>query len=763
MKARLRSFCIVSLILILSGGAFGEAIMIPQTPGYPSDLIPLRRIHADITIQDQVVLTTVDQKFDAWWNGGDIDVFYAYPVPEQASVTGFGRWIDGSVYYYPLVPEEQQQPGDNGGDNFPDIMEYLQPNPFFAPLQDLPNTFLDMRLEYAQLMAYDFGEYVFTYPLNSPFLAGSIDSIIVDISITSQRTISGIIVENYDMEILNQDDNSASLLFTDVTTIPDEDMVIRVMVDPGDTGMWVMPHCEDPDSNGHFLAVLEPGVVEPDHVFQKYFTFVLDVSGSMVGNKLEEAKEAAEYCVSHLDEDDYLNIITFAYSVSSWQPDPVPATASNINQAISYINSRTAGGGTNLNAGMMEALAQATDTTAANQILLLSDGQPTAGVTSLPQILDNIEEANESDASIFTIGVGLSNGQYASNLDFLRMIGYENHGLSLFIDENDPNISEQIEVFFTRFSQPAMIDIHVSYGEIGVYDYYPPEPYTIFVGAQTLVAGRYEPGGEAYCTLTGQVVGEQVELTYGPFDFSENANDYLFVPRMWAKAKIDYWLAWMAVNGEDQEIIDMIIELSLRYGILTPYTSYDTPVEEGRIPVQAVLERGAVKLSWRVPVVPDDAVFVVYRSDNGGRTFLRLTDRPITVQTYTDRQAVAGETYVYRIEMISEETGVVAGDVRITVPLRGRDDTRFSLYPNPFNAEARVSFMLDAPADVRVELYNVLGRKVATLMQGHAQVGAHLLRIDGNDFASGTYFMHLNVQPHDGQPMTRIERLVITK
>ncbi len=761
------------LLAAFTGPVFGEAIMIPQTEGYTSELVPLRKVAASISIQDQVVITEVDQKFDAFWGGGPLDVFYAYPVPELASVIGFGRWVDGEISYFPLVQEEQQEPGGNGGSHFEEIMEYLQPNPLFAPLYELPDEILNMRLEYAQLMEYDFGEYVFTYPLGTPFNAGSIDTVIVNIAIESQRTINGFIVENYNVEILHQDADSISLQFTDFTTLPNEDLTIRIMVDQEDTGMWVMSYCEHPDSMGHYLAVLEPGEVEPDNILQKYFTFVLDISGSMAGTKIQEARDAAIFCIEHLDEEDYFNIVTFEGQVACWMPDPVIASVENKAAAVSFLNSQTAGGGTNLNGAMMQALGQVMDTTAAIQVLLLSDGEPTSGITYLPSILDNIQEANVSDASIFTIGVGVSQANGSSPLDFLNMIAYENHGLSLFIDQTDPDIAGQIENFFTRFASPAVVDIHIGYGEVGVFDYYPPEPYAVFIGSQTLIAGRYEPGGMDYCTITGRVSGNTFEEVYGPFNFTEEAQEFPFVPRMWAMSKIDYWLAYMAVNGEDDEIVDMIVELSLRYGIVTPYTSYDTgggddggggddnPVYRGLF-LTATSKSDGIHLSWNEPSVTCAVSYVIYRSEDGGRTFARLNAVPLQATRYVDTEIVSGQDYVYRVEMIGHDGPPVYGETEVRS--RGDMDTdAFSLYPNPFNAEAKLNFTLETSAAVRVDLFNVLGQQVATLANSTMGAGQHKLWIDANQYASGAYFLHMHVQPVGGQPVTRIQRLVITK
>ena len=99
--------------------------------------------------------------------------------------------------------------------------------------------------------------------------------------------------------------------------------------------MWLMSHRQvDVLDPGHFLAILEPGEVAPGEIIQKNFTFVIDRSGSMYGQPFLEAQEAATYCITHLGQDDFFNIIAFNGSVYSWQQNPVPAIPANVESAI---------------------------------------------------------------------------------------------------------------------------------------------------------------------------------------------------------------------------------------------------------------------------------------------------------------------------------------------------------------------------------------------------------------------------------------------
>lgn len=66
-----------------------------------------------------------------------------------------------------------------------------------------------------------------------------------------------------------------------------------------------------------------------------------------------------------------------------------------------------------------------------------------------------------------------------------------------------------------------------------------------------------------------------------------------------------------------------------------------------------------------------------------------------------------------------------------------------SIFPNPAVDEARISYSLDASAEVRLVVYDMLGRQVATLVDGTHEAGAHTATFDARGMASGMYVYHL--------------------
>ncbi|MBZ0265931.1 VWA domain-containing protein [bacterium] len=752
MKLRI-FFTVLICSMLLPTFALAEAILMANHAEFPENLMPISSIQTTIEIQDQVALTTIDQTFlnpflDA------VDATYYYPVPEEAMVTGFGIWQGDSLVYFELNPGEQGAPGGPGEDNS-DLQSYLGKNPFAAPLEDLNSEEIRVRFEYSMLMEYSFGQIEYSYPLAmGDFITQPIHQIEINATLRSQRSIEQFSVRPYpfDFEYDTPDSIGLTLELEEIENL--DDIHFSLSLDQEDTGLWLMTQHDDPDSAGHFLAILEPGRIEPDDIFQKYFTFVMDVSGSMGGeNRINEAKEAAIYCISNLDEADFFNIITFNSQVNRWQNEMVAATTENINDAVEFINSRNPYGGTNIDAALYTALIQEMGENSANQILLLSDGEPTSGETRIDRILGNVRDANTNLASIFTVGVGAAGNGGQNRLHFLSMIAYQNQGLSIYIPPNTPDVAEQIGLFFTRFSNPAMIDIHLGYGDIGAYDIYPPEPYTIFAGTQTIIGGRNSRFSETDIEVNGRVVGDDVTLNYGPFEFAEDADQFAFVPKLWAMSKIDYWLAWMAVYGEDQDIVDMIIELSLQYGILTPYTEYETdpgdenPVEEENLLHLLVShQKNGVLLHWEGMLTSKIESVKVYRRELGGISWIPLHDESLQTTEFLDSNINPGITYEYRLIATLENGDTFEIIEQITIPSVA-PVVSLEVYPNPFNSEANISFNLPAKSTVSLKLYNLMGQELRHLEQGKFDAGLHSVNLNGNLLASGTYYVILGVTP----------------
>jgi len=115
--------------------------------------------------------------------------------------------------------------------------------------------------------------------------------------------------------------------------------------------------------------------------------------------------------------------------------------------------------------------------------------------------------------------------------------------------------------------------VQIDFGDIEVVDVYPYPLPDLFAGTQLMVVGRYRQGGQTDISLTGKASNLRLEYAFEDVRFQQEGGEE-FIARLWATRKIGYLLQQIRLHGEDRELVDEVVELSIRYGIVTPYTSF---------------------------------------------------------------------------------------------------------------------------------------------------------------------------------------------
>lgn len=167
-------------------------------------------------------------------------------------------------------------------------------------------------------------------------------------------------------------------------------------------------------------------------------SLVVDVSGSMEGQKIELVKKSMNKFIRSLKDGDYLSIILFDTEASVLLTcTSLEANRQNIYAMVDKIYTRES---TNLNAGMLlgykEILKQHRSDTN-SRVILLTDGQTNHGEVNHEQIIRNSLDYNEKGISISTIGVGES-----LDFDLLRQLADRGRGTNYFIGENEGDINK---------------------------------------------------------------------------------------------------------------------------------------------------------------------------------------------------------------------------------------------------------------------------------------------------------------------------------
>ena len=169
---------------------------------------------------------------------------------------------------------------------------------------------------------------------------------------------------------------------------------------------------------------------------------VIDKSGSMQGDNIDQARRAAVAAVEQMSDDDIVSVVTYDDSVHVL----VPATKASDRDSIrSKIQSIEADGSTALFAGVSKAAAEVRkflDDDRVNRVILLSDGKANVGPSSPSELQELGESLSEEGMSVSTLGLGLG-----YNEDLMSRLALGGNGNHVFIEDAD----ELVGVFEKEF------------------------------------------------------------------------------------------------------------------------------------------------------------------------------------------------------------------------------------------------------------------------------------------------------------------------
>ncbi len=325
------------------------------------------------------------------------------------------------------------------------------------------------------------------------------------------------------------------------------------------------PSSED----GYFMLTLSPGNGRGDAPAQpRDVTAVVDVSGSMSGTKITQARTALRQLLSSLNRGDRFRLIAFSGGVTSYRPNWTKATGDEVTAAQGWVERLTAEGGTNIEAALREAFQLPTPDDRLPIVLFVTDGLPSVGEQNPERIAAQAEQAH-GRARVFAFGVG-----YDVNTQLLDRLSAAGRGATQYV-QTDGEVETALGTLITKISLPVLTDLEIADAPAGLREIYPARLPDLFAGEDLVIFGRYA-GGDARrgaMVLTGRRNGVterfSVDVT---FPGNDPSND--FIPRLWASRKIGVLTRTLRLEGSTPALEREIRETALRYGILSEYTSY---------------------------------------------------------------------------------------------------------------------------------------------------------------------------------------------
>lgn len=598
--------CIV-LCTVLVSPVQADGIIIPYPcdgsdcpPGpMPISQLSIRYHDVTVTIQDQIAVTRVDQVFynpNSW----TVEGTYVFPLPEGAAVTDFTLWVDGQPVQGQVLDANQarqvyQESVQDMQD--PALLEYIGQGAVQASVAPiLPYTERQIELEYTQALTSENGLVEYVYPLNTErFSVTPLESVQVKVNIIDDDPIQLVYSPSHTIDLVQPSLNESIATYSDAYVTPDTDFALYYSV--GDQEAFHLLTYRDPsdtlEQDGYFMMLVAP---QPDvnvQVIPKDVILVLDCSGSMEGEKFQQARQAAQYILQQLNPNDRFSLITFNTYVYQYAYEPTAAGQNQ--QAIDWLNTLSATGSTDINQALLTASSMV-DEERPTYLLFMTDGLPTTGVTDIQQILDNFARSSSDSLRLYPFGVGYDVDTY-----LLDSLSEQHHGLSTYVSPED-DLQEKLSTFYNTIRAPVLTNLSLQVNGVSIYDVYPFPLPDLFIGSQEVIVGRYSGSGIADITLSGYVGTQYQEFHYTDQLFTddsrEGAGTLTTIPRLWATRKVGYLLNQIRLHGSNDELVNQVIGLSVRFGIVSPYTSYlvtEPQYEEG---TSAERESGNSMWDW---------------------------------------------------------------------------------------------------------------------------------------------------------------------
>jgi Ca-activated chloride channel family protein len=570
----------VILVLLLSllgfsldaGPTRADGVILPGA--LSPDYLAVRYHHVTVDINDGHAVTWVEQEF---YNPHPYSVKgrYTFPIPPDAILANFRATVDGqpqsitrqdpaktNAALYKIVAQRHD----------PSLLQYADWETLAFDI-DLPaGGSRQMTLTYEELLAPSGGLYRYHYVLSTErYTSRPLDEVSITLNLDSSAGLGSLYSSSHTITTERLGSGQARITWKANNVQPTENF--ELFFSPADGGFGGGLLTGQREGHDHFLFLFAP----EDKLFQedalaKDIVFVIDKSGSMSGQKIEQARNALHFVLNQLNPNDRFSIIGFDDRLTSMSQTLQRVDRETLIDARYFVDSLSADGDTNLETALQAGLTileqSESRSDASKMVIFLADGLPTAGVTDSGLIANLVAQTNERvGARLHVFGVG-----YDVNTHLLDRLAENNGGMVTYV-QPDENLELVLSDFYGRIANPVLTDVKLSFEGMEVSDLYPQQLPDMFQSSSLLLTGRYQANSSTVTVRMRGRAGEEERNYSYEFDLDQTG-DHDFVPRLWATRRVGQLLDQVRVNGENPALIEELQGLGLGYGLVTPYTTF---------------------------------------------------------------------------------------------------------------------------------------------------------------------------------------------
>src|SRR5262245_4861406 len=530
---------------------------------------------AATTTLTQTLRNTSMQPQEAWW---------VLPLPAGAAADRFtltaggvpmqGEVLDATAArnVYEEIVRKRRDPG---------LLEYMGNGCLRARVFPIPpQGEVQVAVRYSQLLDRSDGTATVRFPVRSAWLDGvGPEKLSFVVDVQSSAAIKTVWSPQPELQIARDGDHRllASVEYAR-GGLPARDLALHFGLADQDFGASALTYrrAGQPGYCVVWLAPKRDWPAQPDIV--RSVNLVLDTSGSMAGEKIQQARAAVRTFLQSLRPGDWFNVVPFSTDARPFFAGPVPADAQHRDEALQKVDQLEARGGTNIGDALAFALQHGLPTeTVGKQVvpitIFLTDGLPTVGTTDVDALLGQVKTGNASKTRIFVFGVG-----HDVNTRLLDTLAQDSRGDRDYVQPGE-DIEQKTGSLFAKLSGPVMTDVQVTVDGMALEDQEPRVLPDLFVQGQLAVVGRYRGDGAKAIRLRGNVGGAVRDYVFdATFPATSTQHDWL--PALWAQRRIGALMDAIRMHGQSQELVAEVTRLGKEFGIVTPFTSH-LVVEEG--------------------------------------------------------------------------------------------------------------------------------------------------------------------------------------
>lgn len=554
-----------------------------------TDKLPLKSTSASVEIASVIANVKVTQVYK---NEGKkaLEAIYIFPASTRAAVYDMKMTI-GERTIQAVIKEREQARSDyeqaKQEGKSASLLEQQRPNIFQMNVANImPGDEIKVELFYTEMLIPEKGIYEFVYPtvvgprysnkaentatasdkwVANPYTTEGqkpLYNFDIQVNLNAGIPVKDVSCNTHETDIVYRSASNASINLKKGNEFEgNRDFILKYRLQGNQIQSGVLLY-EGKDENFFLAMVQPPQRVSQNLIPPREYVFIMDVSGSMNGFPIDISKKLMRNLLKNLRGNDRFNVILFAGASNLLSETSLPVTEANIQKAVDLIDRQEGSGGTEIIPALEKALAIKGMDGYARSFVIATDGY----VDVEKQTFDLIRK-NLGNASFFSFGIGSSVNRYI--IEGMARVG---NGEPFVIEQ--PDKAEAIAEQFREYIQtPVLTNIKVSFSGLNVYDAEPLNVPTLFADRPLLIYGKYKGQATGKITITGKTGEGNFNKTFdvGSIKASKENSALTY---LWARHRIMLLDDYGKVSGETEDLKKEVLNLGLKYNLLTAYTSF---------------------------------------------------------------------------------------------------------------------------------------------------------------------------------------------